>query len=163
MKKGRRKSAFGRKASDADREFARSLAALVRAASESPDHEVCVNPEDPWEERTYWELNHNELARILESFADEGRFVLGEDLQWRATIMRMEFAQLRRQGILYADAGAHLADKYELHKNHISKIVAKKPKVNRSGEEPATICAIEDEEDRGLRLLDSAVAKWARS
>ena len=163
MKKGQRKSAFGRKASDADREFARRLAALVRAALESPDHEVCVNPEDPREERTYWQLNYNDLAVILERFADEGRFVLGEDRQWRASIMHMKFAQLKRQGIGYAVAVAHLADEYELHKNHISKIVAKGPKVNRSGEEPATICAIEDEEDRGLRLLDSAVAKWARS
>lgn len=126
MKKWRRKSALGRSANKADRKYAQGLAELVRAALDSPNHEVCLNPEDEWEERTWWNLEL--LISDLERFAQTGRFDEGENLMVRNVIICLDFREIKKKGKSSTEAFGQLAEKYELDEKTLQRIIYWKPK-----------------------------------
>ena len=126
MKKGRRKSALGRPANKADRKYAQRLAELVRAALDSPDHEFCLNPEDEWEDRTWWNLEL--LISDLERFAQTGRFDEGENLMVRNLLICFHFREIKKKGKNSTEALGQLAEEYELDEKTLQRIIYWKPK-----------------------------------
>lgn len=116
----RRKSAHGRPANKADREHAQFLAELASASLASPNGELCMNPEDPLEDRVYWSIDN--LISELESFARNGRFVY-DDFLMRDLEIRQRAKALMGTGAKRFEVVEALALEYQRSSKHIERIV----------------------------------------
>jgi hypothetical protein len=116
----RRKSAHGRAANQADRDHARQLVELARAAFASSDGRVCVNPEDEYEIRSYWSIEN--LISDLEQFAETGRFV-SDDFWLRGMRITMRFKELLQAGMKRREAIERLAAEHRRSEKTIERII----------------------------------------
>jgi hypothetical protein len=117
----RSKPVSGRAASEEERQYAAKLAKLTRDALASPDGEVCVNPGDPPEERTYWTLES--LVGAVEHFARHGRFAEGSNPMDPNFFIRHDALQLKKRGVPRGVILWDLSKKYSQSKETIERIV----------------------------------------
>ena len=117
----KRKNFTGRAASLEEKHRAAELADLLRRAQSSPNGEVCINPEDPQEERSYWTLDN--LHHELENFATHGRFLAYESSVDPYLFIRAECKVLFSDGMSRTETIKALSKNYFRSEKHIERII----------------------------------------
>ena len=120
----------GRLANADQRELAQEWVDLYAKARASPDGYYCPNPDDPENERVYFNGNDPTLLLgAVEGFARHGTFV---DPFWKTVeqlLIRDSFDKLRASGVSYQEAIAQLVKKNHYSDSTIERMVRQPQKV----------------------------------
>lgn len=115
---------LGRRASDEERKYVKDWVLLFKEAQKQPGERLCVNPEAPHEERTYFYATTDFLLKLLEQFSETGYFRSGNSYGLYAFLLGMEFKDLRKT-MGYTDAISTLAERHHCDprtiENHLPK------------------------------------------
>jgi len=114
----------GRLATAAEREHARKWVALYQKAELAPERRHCLNPDDLYHEPVFICADDpGHLLRLLECFAETGKFLPKDTLGINGLVLQAEIAQLRKNGMVRGGAVQAIADKHNLDKRKVERLI----------------------------------------